>query len=115
MRELRVKAALEICDIAHIPSCLALYDEGLLAEPLQSSIVMSAKGGMSATPDDLLHAVRVLPPGALWQIIAVGRAHLDQSAIAFAIGGNARSGLEDTLPFEKGSSRRATRRSSREW
>jgi 3-keto-5-aminohexanoate cleavage enzyme len=102
MRELNVKAELEIYDMGHIPVCLALLEEGLLVEPLQFSIVMGVRGGMAATVDNLLHAVRMLPATAVWQIIAVGRANLELSAIAVAIGGNARTGLEDTLHLRKG-------------
>jgi uncharacterized protein (DUF849 family) len=102
MRELGVKAELEIYDIGHIPVCLSLFDEGFLVEPLQFSIVMGVKGGMSATVDNLLFAVRMLPKGAVWQAIVIGRPHLEISAVALALGGNARTGLEDTLYLRKG-------------
>lgn len=102
MQELGVKAEIEIYDIGHIPVCLSLFEEGLLSEPLQFSIVMGIKGGMAATVDNLLFAVRLLPPGAIWQVIVIGRAHLELSAIAVAMGGNARTGLEDTLYLRKG-------------
>ena len=102
MRELGIKAELEIYDFGHIPVCLSLFEEGLLAEPLQFSIVMGVKGGMAATVDNLMFAVRSLPPGAIWQVIVIGRANLELSAIAVAMGGNARTGLEDTLYLRKG-------------
>ncbi len=102
MRELGVKPELEIYDMGHIPACLSLLEEGLLAEPLQFSIVMGVKGGMAATIDNLIHAVRMLPPGAIWQGIAIGRANLDLTAVAVAMGGNARTGMEDTIYLRKG-------------
>jgi 3-keto-5-aminohexanoate cleavage enzyme len=102
MQELGVKAELEIYDIGHIPVCLSLYEEGLLADPLQFSIVMGVKGGMAATVDNLLFAVRMLPPGAVWQAIVIGRPHLEISTVAVALGGNARTGLEDTLYLRRG-------------
>jgi 3-keto-5-aminohexanoate cleavage enzyme len=102
MQELGVKAELEIYDFGHIPVCLALKEEGLLSDPLQFSIVMGVKGGMAATADNLLFAVRSLPLGAKWQVIVIGRANLELSAIAVAMGGNARTGLEDTLYLRKG-------------
>ena len=40
MRELGVKPELEIYDTGHLDACLRLFDEGLLAEPLQFSIVL---------------------------------------------------------------------------
>lgn len=102
MRELDVKPELEIYDTGHVDACLRLYDEGLLADPLQFSIVLGVQGGAAATPDNLLTMVRRLPPGAVWQIIAIGRANLELTAIGLALGGNARAGMEDTLYLRKG-------------
>jgi 3-keto-5-aminohexanoate cleavage enzyme len=102
MRELDVKPELEIYDTGHLDACLRLYDEGLLAEPLQFSVVLGVVGGAAATADNLMTIVRRLPPGAVWQIIAIGRANLDLTAIALAMGGNARAGMEDTLYLRKG-------------
>jgi len=102
MQELGVKAELEVYDMGHIPVCLSLFEEGLLVEPLQFSIVMGVKGGMAATIDNLTHAARMLPPNAIWQVIAIGRANLDLTAVAIAMGGNARTGMEDTLYLRKG-------------
>ncbi len=102
MRELNVKPELEIYDTGHLDACMKLYDEGLLPDPLQFSIVLGVQGGAAATPDNLLLMVRRLPPGAIWQVIAVGRNNLQLTAIALALGGNARAGLEDTLTLRKG-------------
>jgi 3-keto-5-aminohexanoate cleavage enzyme len=102
MRELNVKPELEIYDTGHLEACLRLWDEGLLAEPLQFSIVLGVRGGMAATPDNLMMMVRRLPPGAIWQIIAIGRANPELTAIGLALGGNARAGLEDVLYIRKG-------------
>ena len=64
MRELDVKPELEIYDTGHLEVCMSLLEEGLLAEPLQFSIVMGVRGGMAATPENLITMVRRLPPGA---------------------------------------------------
>ncbi|TQM43862.1 3-keto-5-aminohexanoate cleavage protein [Pseudonocardia cypriaca] len=102
MRELGVKPELEIYDTGHLDACLRLRDEGLLEEPLQFSIVLGVRGGMAATADNLLATVRRLPAGSVWQVIAIGRANLQLTAIGLALGGNARAGLEDTLHVAKG-------------
>jgi 3-keto-5-aminohexanoate cleavage enzyme len=103
MRDLGVKAELEIYDTGHLDACLRLRDEGLLEhEPLQFSIVLGVAGGMAATPDNLLTLVRRLPEGAIWQVIAIGRANITLTAMALALGGNARAGLEDALYLRKG-------------
>ena len=102
MRELGVKAELEIYDTGHLEVALALCEEGLIAEPLQFSIVMGIRGGMPATPAALVQLVERLPPGAVWQAIAIGRWNLPMTAIGLAMGGNARTGMEDTIMLRRG-------------
>jgi uncharacterized protein (DUF849 family) len=79
-----------------------LIKEGLVAEPLQFSIVLGVAGGAAATPQNLVNMVANLPTGATWQVVAVGRLNLELTTIAVAMGGNARTGLEDTLYLRKG-------------
>jgi 3-keto-5-aminohexanoate cleavage enzyme len=102
MRELDVKPELEIYDTGHLDVCLQLRDEDLINEPLQFSIVLGVRGGMAATPHNLLTMVGRLPAGAIWQVIAIGRANLQLTAMGLALGGNARAGLEDTLHLRQG-------------
>lgn len=102
MRELGVKPELEVYDTGHLDVALALHAEGLLEEPLQFSIVMGVRGGMAADPDQLVAFVRRLPLGSIWQVIAIGRWNLPMTAMGLAMGGNARTGMEDTLVLRKG-------------
>ena len=103
MQELGVKPELEIYDTGHLDACLRMRDAGLLTDwPLQFSIVLGVKGGMAATADNLITMVRRLPEDCIWQVIAIGRANLELTAIGLALGGNARAGLEDTLHLRKG-------------
>jgi 3-keto-5-aminohexanoate cleavage enzyme len=103
MQELGVKPELEIYDTGHLDACLRMRDAGLLSDlPLQFSIVLGVRGGMAATADNLITMVRRLPADCVWQVIAIGRANLELTAIGLALGGNARAGLEDTLYLRKG-------------
>ena len=102
MQELRVKPELEIYDTGHLEVCMQLVSEGLVDEPLSFSIVMGVRGGMPATPKALVELVDRLPAGAVWQAIAIGRANLSMTAIGLAMGGNARTGMEDTLMVRRG-------------
>ena len=102
MRELDVKPELEVYDTGHLDAVMRLYDEGLLAEPLQFSIVLGVAGGAAATADNLTTMVKRLPEGCVWQIIAIGKANLQLTAMGLALGGNARAGMEDTLYLRKG-------------
>ena len=102
MRELDVKPELEIYDTGHLEVAMALHSEGLLAEPLQFSIVLGVRGGMAADPANLVHLVARLPAGCQWQAIGIARANLPMTAIGLAMGGNARTGMEDTLMVRRG-------------
>jgi 3-keto-5-aminohexanoate cleavage enzyme len=103
MHDIGVKPELEIYDTGHLDAVLRLRDEGLLPdEPLQVSIVLGVQGGMAATADNLLMMVRRLPAGTVWQVIAIGKANLQLTAMGLALGGNARAGLEDGLYLRKG-------------
>ncbi|MGZ4274954.1 MAG: 3-keto-5-aminohexanoate cleavage protein [Solirubrobacteraceae bacterium] len=102
MRELDIKPELEIYDTGHLEVALALHDEGLLAEPLQFSVVLGVRGGAPATASSLLSIVSRIPEGSAWQAIGIGRANLELTTIGLALGGNARTGMEDTLLMRRG-------------
>ncbi len=97
MLELGVKAEVEIYDTGHLGLMMDLLKKDLLTEPLQVSFVMGVKGGMPADPRLLGYLVNELPPNTSWQVIAIGKANLPLTTIGLAMGGNARTGLEDTL------------------
>jgi 3-keto-5-aminohexanoate cleavage enzyme len=102
MGELGVKPELELYDTGHVEMALALHEEGLLKEPLQFSLVLGVRGGMRAEVENIVQVVRRLPPGSVWQVIGIGRHNLAMTAIGLAMGGNARTGMEDTLQLRKG-------------
>jgi 3-keto-5-aminohexanoate cleavage enzyme len=102
MIELGVKPEVEIYDTGHLEMMLYLVHKGLLVEPLQVSFVMGVRGGMKGDPTLLSYLVRELPAGTSWQVIAVARANLPMTTIGLAMGGNARTGMEDTLTLDKG-------------
>jgi 3-keto-5-aminohexanoate cleavage enzyme len=102
MGELGVKPELEVYDTGHLDVALALAAEGLLEGPLQFSIVLGVRGGAAATAENLVSMVRRLPDDASWQVIGIGRDNLALTAIGLAMGGNARTGMEDTLMLRRG-------------
>jgi 3-keto-5-aminohexanoate cleavage enzyme len=102
MKALGVKPELEVYDTGHLDVALALRDEGLLSEPLQFSIVLGVRGGAPATPQSLVSMVERLPDGAIWQAIGIGRGNLAMTTMGLAMGGNARTGMEDTLMMRRG-------------
>lgn len=102
MIELGVKPEIEIYDTGHLDMMLYLLHKELLVEPLQVSFVMGVRGGMRGDPQILSWLVKELPEGTSWQVIAVAKANLPMTTIGLAMGGNARTGMEDTLTLAKG-------------
>ncbi len=101
-REKEYAVEIEVYDSGHIANMLELFDKGLLTPPLHFSIVLGIMGGAPATPESLLHMVNALPEGSSWQVVTVGKFHLRTIIMAMAMGGNVRTGMEDTVYYGKG-------------
>ena len=102
MMELGIVPELELFDLGHLDAALRLRDKGLVPERMQVSIVLGVTGGLAATASNLTLMVDRLPPGTIWQVVAVGRANLPLSGMAAAMGGNLRAGMEDAIRLRKG-------------
>ncbi len=102
MHERDIHPELEVYDLGHVRICLELVGQGLIREPLQFSFVMGVRGGMPGDPALLPMLSGMLPAGAIWQAIGIGRAQLPLSFAALALGGNIRVGYEDNVYFDKG-------------
>jgi len=93
---------IEVYDSSHISNVLEFVETGLLEPPLHFRLVLGLKGGAPATPENVLQTVHQLPEGSTWQVVTVGRYHFRSNTIALAMGGNIRTGLEDTIYYGKG-------------
>jgi len=102
MHERDLHPELEVYDLGHVSLCLELVERGLIREPLQFSFVMGVRGGMPGDPGLLPQLRSMLPEGAIWQAIGIGRAQLPLSLAALALGGNIRVGFEDNVYIERG-------------
>ncbi len=102
MLELGIKPELELFDVGHLRFALQLLSEGLLEQPLLVSFIFGVLGGMPPEAGVLGMLVKELPPDTEWQVIAVGRHNTPMTAIGLAMGGNARTGFEDTRLIERG-------------
>ncbi len=102
MLELGIKPELELFDVGHLRFALQLLSEGLLEQPLLVSFIFGVLGGMPPEAGVLGMLVKELPPDTEWQVIAVGRHNTPMTAIGLAMGGNARTGFEDTRMIERG-------------
>ncbi|MFZ5480533.1 MAG: 3-keto-5-aminohexanoate cleavage protein [Myxococcota bacterium] len=97
MNAAKIKPECECFDTGHVASLHPLVDMGLLAAPLQVSLIMGVIGGMPGTVPTLVHAVELLPPGSDWELISLSLDQWRMLAAAAAMGGNVRVGLEDNF------------------
>jgi uncharacterized protein (DUF849 family) len=102
MHERGIHPELEVYDVGHVSLCRELVDQDLIREPLQFSFVMGVRGGMPGDPALLPLLRSMLPDGAGWQAIGIGRSQLPLTFAALAMGGNIRVGFEDNVYFSKG-------------
>lgn len=93
---------IEVYDLSHIANVMRLVDKGLLKMPLHFSIVLGIMGGAPATPENVINMVGALPEGSSWQVVTVGKFHFRTVIMAMSMGGNVRTGMEDTVYYNKG-------------
>jgi len=93
---------IEVYDLSHIANALELADKGVLKAPMHFSFVMGIRGGIPATPANLLAMLDATPEGSSWQIVSIGRHQLPLSTMAVALGGNIRVGMEDNVFYRRG-------------
>ncbi|MBV8419480.1 MAG: 3-keto-5-aminohexanoate cleavage protein [Hyphomicrobiales bacterium] len=91
----------ECYDTAHLHNLRYFFDEGLMEAPLFIQTVFGLQGGIGAHPDEVMHmkrtADRLFGDQYRWSALGAGRNQLSIAAMAAAMGGNVRVGLEDSL------------------
>jgi uncharacterized protein (DUF849 family) len=102
IQEAGVRPELECFDLGHIWLAKQLIAEGLVDDPAWFQLCVGVRWGAEATPETLLAMRNMLPEGAQWTALGVGRHQMPIAAQAVLLGGNVRVGLEDNLYLEKG-------------
>ncbi len=91
----------ECYDTSHLYNLKYFLDQGLVQPPLFVQTVFGLQGGIGAHPDDVLHmkrtADRLFGDRYRWSVLGAGANQLPIAAMAAAMGGNVRVGLEDSL------------------
>ena len=106
MRELGIRPEHECFDAGHIANLDPLVDMGLLAEPLNVSLVIGVNGGIRPNARNVAFMAEQIPGGGEgpnnWQVIGISRDQWRLVGAALALGGNVRAGLEDNLYLPNG-------------
>jgi uncharacterized protein (DUF849 family) len=91
----------ECYDIAHLYNLAHFLERGLVKPPLFVQSVFGILGGIGTHPEDVMHmkrtADRLFGDKYKWSVLGAGRNQLPIAAMAAAMGGNVRVGLEDSL------------------
>ncbi len=103
MRERGILGECECFDTGILRSVDLFRHVGLLEPPIDVSLIMGVASGMPAKPAWLPLLIDELPEGATWQVIGIGRSEVwDLHRRAAELGGNLRTGLEDTFYLPDG-------------
>lgn len=95
----------EIYDVGMINNIAYFLQKGLVKRPVYIQFVMGILGGIPATVDNLVYLYKTAREqlGEFnWSVGAAGRAQLPLAAVALAMGGNVRVGLEDNVYIKRG-------------
>ena len=91
----------ECYDTAHLYNLKYFLDRGLVKAPLFIQTVFGIQGGIGTHPEDVLHMKRttdrLFGDAYRWSVLGAGASQLRVAAMAAAMGGNVRVGLEDSL------------------
>jgi uncharacterized protein (DUF849 family) len=92
----------ECYDVAHLYNLAHFLERGLVKPPLFVQSVFGILGGIGTHPEDVMTMRRTADrllgrENYRWSVLGAGRAQMPIAAMAAAMGGNVRVGLEDSL------------------
>ncbi|MGI9475385.1 MAG: 3-keto-5-aminohexanoate cleavage protein, partial [Hyphomicrobiaceae bacterium] len=91
----------ECYDIGHLYTLAHMVDRGIVKPPFFVQSVFGILGGIGTHPEDVAHmkrtADRLFGDAYRWSVLGAGSNQMRIAAIAAAMGGNVRVGLEDSL------------------
>jgi uncharacterized protein (DUF849 family) len=102
LRDLKVKAELEVFDTGNLWFVKQMVKEGLIAAPTLIQLCMGIPYGVPADTGHLLAMVNALPVDSVWTSFAISRMQMPWVAQSVLLGGNVRVGLEDNLYLSRG-------------
>jgi uncharacterized protein (DUF849 family) len=102
LKDLGVKAELEVFDTGNLWFVKQLVKEDLIPAPALVQLCMGIPYGVPADTGHLLAMVNTLPPETIWTSFAISRMQMPWVAQSILLGGNVRVGLEDNLYLSRG-------------
>lgn len=101
MKDNGIKPELEVFDVGMVNFAKFLIDRGELDPPFYFNILLGNVASAQATITDLTPILAALPPQSYWSLAGFGERQLPMNALAVALGGGIRIGLEDNLWWDE--------------
>lgn len=98
----KITPELECFDAGHVCNASFFIEMGILKPPLHFSLIMGVAGGIAGTRRCLENQVSILPDGAHFQVIGIGRKQWELTRWGLELGGSVRVGLEDNFYLPDG-------------
>ena len=102
IRAAGVKPEIELFDAGDIALMHDLIKDGTLEAAPLCSFVMGVKYGFQPSPETVIYARNMLPQGAIFTGIGIGRYAFPAVAQSFLAGGHVRVGMEDAVNISRG-------------
>jgi len=103
IREAGVKPEIELFDSGDIALLHDLIADGSLDPAPLCSLVMGVRYGFQVSPETVLYARGLLPEGAIFTAIGIGRHVFTAATQSYLLGGHVRVGIEDGVYLSRGS------------
>lgn len=103
MRDRGIKPELEVFELGMVNTAHMLIERGLIESPPYFNILLGSPGSAPAFIGHLAAIVERLPAEAVWAGAGIGMFQRPIVAAAAAMGGNVRTGLEDSASSSDGS------------
>jgi 3-keto-5-aminohexanoate cleavage enzyme len=101
LREAGIKPQVFLYHPGHLDLLEYLITKQALDPPYFVQLVFGQQSGINAGPDSVLYMLRNLPPGCVFQTCALGLHSIQVNTMALLLGGHVRTGMEDSLLFQK--------------
>ena len=108
MAERGIVPEMECFDLGMVEYANYLVERRVLVAPFYCNLLLGSLGTLSATPANLARMVGALPNGTTWAAAGIGRFQFPMNALAIAMGGHVRVGLEDNIWYDDERTRLAT-------
>ncbi len=102
MREAGTRPEIEVFDSGDIHLAIALLDDDVFDHLPLFQIVTGVRYGFQATAQTLCYAQSLLPKGAHWGAIGIGRTSFGTLVQTALMGGHVRVGFEDNVYLNRG-------------